>query len=219
MIRTIVLAHGEQARFTGMLDRPKQLIDLGGESIIARTVRLFRGHVDEVVVIAPWGGTVGPARVEAIPYPGGTTLHGLHQTRHLWNDIDRLIVLLGDVVFSTHTRDVVMAARSLTFVGREGPNPLTGKPWGELFALVCPRAAIAQLDAVLHEPHWQTAPGRLRDLAQFLRGCAVCPFAMTDIVNDYTDDIDTPEDVEAVLPRLRTQARDDIGEPLTGVLR
>lgn len=204
----IIMAQGEQTRLA-KLDRPKQLLPISDtETIIGRTLRMVSERVTGPKTVVCAGGGLWktlPAWLCTQQVTRAEITHGLANTKGLWAR-DRTIVLLGDVVYSPHALDVICSARQLTFVGRTEPSNITGKKWGDVFGLVMLDRDHATVGDALRPELWQVTSGKLWDLLEALvhekRG--VHGGLFTDLgPDDYTDDIDTPEDVELVLPRLR----------------
>ena len=215
--RIFILAHGDQTRLKD-LDRPKQLIMLNeDEALIERTLRLVEEISDDITIIAPrtpiWETFEEKHRqhltVKSI-HPGDFVLHGLWQTSPWWPGAQKLLVLLGDVVYSRHAIQRLRVARSFTFVGRSGSNPITGKAWGELFGLAIPEGCFEFLLKTLTETDWTSTGGKLWALLQRMRETWSIPFAFADLIGDYTDDIDTPEDLEHILPKLQELVKLDV---------
>jgi hypothetical protein len=142
------------------------------------------------------------------PTPGNSVLDGLKNAHELLEGADRVVVLLGDVIFSTWTMKQVLDTQSLIgLVGRETENRYTRKS-GEIFALTLGGAAPTKLiyntvtDAVWREAIIRLHnPGRLWDLKAKLD----IPL-FTVMPHDWTDDIDCPEDISNVLIPLRGMA-------------
>lgn len=168
----------------------KQLLPLGEETIISRTYRLVSDHVkysDTIVPICrgefldqfPKGTTIVSLRE-----PVGKLLHGIWETRHMWHVADRNVFLLGDVIYSKDILGRILDDEELfSIYGRLDQNKYTGKKAGELFSLS------------FYGNEWKhrmlvdlpKINGKLWDLYkvmgdEFFRS-----------VDDYTDDIDSPE--------------------------
>jgi CTP:molybdopterin cytidylyltransferase MocA len=203
-MRGLIMAQGNQERMGTSITYPKQLLPIGSETIIGRTVRLLRSlGVADIVVVArhvpTWTQFAAMHKVElqTLPETGTGAAAGIWRSRHLWTDPD-LAVLLGDVVFSRAVLSSVVAGEGLDFHiwsrGRD-QNPVTLRSAPEVFALrlsgdgkerYCSFAASCEANGTLYTLHLvqETLGGGRR-----IR------------VIDYTDDLDTPEDIDT-LPRL-----------------
>lgn len=206
----ILLAQGAQTRMPRRA-LPKHFLPITAtESIIGRTLRQVQtrdpGAKRYVVCdrseswlrLDPTVELVTMARARSVS-------ERVYQTIAMWQE--RTTLLLGDVVFSNWALDVFWQANRLTFVGRSGPNRVTGRPHGELFGFVITNNAdrVAMLDA-LRSSLWEGAPGRLWDL--------LATFTYDDPLvdlgpDDYTDDVDFDEDIDVALPRLQEAAAAD----------
>ena len=208
----VILAQGDQHRLAG-LGHPKHLLAISDtETIIGRTFRQLGEHFPGAKVIlvcdgAPIWKPYTPAEVEMVTLAPATCLcQRIWQTTPLWGDGTTL--LLGDVAFSHRALERLSIANRLTFIGRRGENRVTGCAYGELFGLTAPflEDRIALRDA-LRPSLWAFTPGRLWDLLDLFN----YDDPLVDLgPNDYTDDIDSPHEIEEALPRLRAAvARDD----------
>jgi CTP:molybdopterin cytidylyltransferase MocA len=215
-----ILAAGAQTRLVGVLDHPKGLLHLGstalpsGETIVERTARLAKTWFTEDVslVIPPdvisWQILCTRHNLHRVIAPGDHALPLLDRVRGLldgWRSStpDCFIFLLGDVVYSEATLGgpVFDAAHNhrLALIGRRGPNFVTGKTWGEVYALVVPVLTGPFVVSVIDYLKEQGNNLKLWDLTEAL---GTAHFVEVD-PSDFTDDIDTPEDLEHVLPKLR----------------
>lgn len=201
-MRVLIMAHGAQERFESYPLGCKALLPVGsdGESILGRTIRLA-APIGEVVVWAPLNGVIDQrcgTQVWSCARPGDSLLAQLRTTYPLWQRGG--LILLGDVVFSKRLMQRMAIVRSsipLLF-GRKGTNTWTGKTHGECYAVVVPHSEAASflLESMPSE-------GKLWDLLAALGATAhggASQFFRE--VTDFTDDIDTPEDVEHILPVL-----------------
>jgi len=196
---------------------PKHFARLQGEAVIERIVRLFRPHVEEMIV-------VGPDERYALP---GTELHipthlpefyeadKFACSADLWNPEGRTLVLLGDVFFTQEAarRIVEFDEREWRVFGRFGPSALTGTPWGELFAqsfwpehLEEHAAALVRIADLRQRKvigraagweHWRA----MNNVPDHLMGQHIQYERMVEI-DDFTDDIDFPADYDRMVKRL-----------------
>lgn len=165
----------------------KQLLQIGDESIIGRTYRMASKYSNDVIPICrgefleefPKSTTIVSLRE-----PVGKLLHGIWETRHMWHVADRNVFLLGDVVYSEDTLDRILSDDELCSIyGRLGQNKYTGKKAGELFSLS------------FYGNEWKhrmlvdlpKIGGKLWDLYEVMGD------EFFRSVDDYTDDIDSPE--------------------------
>lgn len=199
----LIMAHGQQSRLmNGSV--LKQLLPLGHERILDRTLRLVGDR--QVTVIGPPTLDVSGCTVCSTPDPGENLVAGIDRCRALWEKTKTTTVfLLGDVVFSQATLAKILACNRLAVFGRRGANSFTGKAYGELYALVVPfddKRIVSQYVVDLQRD--ATKAGRLWDLLERLGDVLV-------EVADFTDDIDTDDDVKNILPKLRQLVSTETG--------
>jgi hypothetical protein len=192
MTSVIILAQGRQTRFKS-LDYPKCLIEVGGEPLLDRTVRLI-SYGDELGITAHITAIAEPitraiydrngdARLNLVDAwrslddPGYCILDGLAQTTDLWSKDGRTVILLGDVCYSRAAMKAIFSdGRDCVFFGS---SDLTGST-GELYALAfngaTPTAPLSRLSwseflaGVIEDApcrkiaHKIAQPGHLRNL-------------------------------------------------------
>lgn len=213
-MRIIILAQGHQSRMPD-LKISKQLIPLvGTETIIGRTLRLLAMITQATVTVVapatdPWRAFClrhGVA-LRTHAWPGDSVLDGIQQSADLLR-IERHVYLLGDVAFSRAMLERAVAPGGPTrFFGRSDKSAITGKRHGELFGLQIDPLNSEPLSAAVSDPAWRKgirrpgSPGQLWDLQKRLGS----PIEEAG-ADDWSDDIDTPDDFLRVLPRLRDLA-------------
>lgn len=233
----LILCNGQQRRLP-MLPHPKHMLEVGGEPIIERTIRLLY----ELQPGGAWAaGVIGPAAFDAAieqsraqqpreeawrisrfraEDPGHCIVDGILAARATWHDpefpVARRVILLGDVVWSRAALTKVLAeTRPLVFAG----TPVLTAAQGEVFALVfdnpqhvknlcetCPCRMDGKRVRTFPHPrgghlrrllwHAQEARGRFEAM-----GSQTWDPALYLPIDDWTDDVDTPDDV-ARLPTL-----------------
>lgn len=224
-----ILAQGRQRRLQHRIATRKQLLEVNGEPILARTIRLCRDILPATVdnpsytVVIGWpdlGQEYAPA---TMPCPGNCILDGIREVESRLPTItSRRVYLLGDVVFSRAALTKILnEPRELFFAA----TPDLGRGSGEVFALSV--APVAQFEANLAlntvscrglDVGDKYQPGHLRNLLWRLmemRGLKndsgpVGEYHSSLVlpIDDWTDDIDTPNDVDH-LPELGKLAREE----------
>lgn len=220
----LIMAQGVQARWrrtNGDVELPafKQMIPVGkyGAPIIARTqiMATTHGYTEGMVVIGKPDVSGGGHHAE-LPEPVGPLLSGVRGTSGLW--IGRVIILLGDVVYSHNLLDYILQDKAdIRFYGRSGMNHFTGKAAPELFACAFNEH---MYDEILDHCNWMLERGQPIDyppkLWSLYRLCA--GFEHYDYKyekkilhnnRDYTDDIDSPEEHKQFWDILNTEAAKD----------
>jgi len=116
----LILAAGSQRRWEGSGGiGPKQMVDIEGEPLLARTIRQIKPHVAHF-----WIVTQQPDIVAAFPdltwyKPHRWTVEAVSACRERWGL--RTIVLLGDVLYGAKAMyQIVTDKQRLTFYGDTG---------------------------------------------------------------------------------------------------
>ena len=198
----------------------KQLVPIGnGEVLIQRTIRQLweisrakgirvEGDWSHATLIAPGDFLLYniPKWIEFRSFrePTGCILEGICRTKKEWRD-HRVIFLLGDVVYSNRMMQEIINNRdTVSFFGRIGSNVFTGKDASEIFAFSFTEDYIVQRDV------WEG----MRDI-WFRRQIQAKLWHFYDkselrtLDNDYTDDIDSPEEYNLFYEKLKELALAD----------
>lgn len=208
----LILAQGTSKRWArphgGLyLDRPKHFVEVDGETLIARTVRLFTERGCDVVVVAPDEPRyhVGAPVVELEdPYPSGQNLDKLLGTVPLWSVDGRTTVVFGDVFYTEHAADLIASCEEPQphWFRRPGPSKITGHEWDETFAFSFLPEHHHRVVEVAAAVNAKAASGRIR--AAFMRCHYAAMLGLPDIssrtaicntphqthIDDWTDDFD-----------------------------
>ncbi|BCG27483.1 hypothetical protein TUM18999_56740 [Pseudomonas tohonis] len=197
---------------------PKQFIEVQGETLIGRTLRLL----SEQGITMPWLVTASSAfaalpAISWCPLNSETKAHSLLAAESLWVNGD-LLVLYSDVYYSEAAFKSLLSISGTRFLGRSGRSAYTFKNYGELFAIrIASEDRSAALDAlarmVLH--HQRTNDQSFWNFYRLMAGLPLDGESMEQRlfidVHDETDDVDFVEDVpmllEAIEKPLRWRAR------------
>jgi len=189
----------------------KQLVPIGDETIITRTIRQFTPN--EMAVIAH-GDVFYPVilnKAYIMTFQGdvGTIIRGLWMTNEFWREDQQIVFLLGDVVFSNDLVEQILSKEhytTATIFGRTGSNPVTRKRAKEIFALVIPSGA---------ESHnfWRQEFRSfwVNHFGEKLWDFYSINYPELDFVeiNDYSDDVDSPQEYQQFYPRLQEATVND----------
>lgn len=220
-VTVLILAAGEQKRWE--MSEPlyyKQLLDVGGETIIARIERqvIQRGFFPRRITIHreledPWSYR---------PEYHRWTVETLLSTYYLWQSCT--VVLLGDVIYSRATMDRIFKPHNqkLKVFGNEYEiyalsmvdDALEKKymDFGDVYFVNMTTALKASISHA--ESGVAKGGGKLRKFYQ-----AYCGLNMTGNaiewnvlhkVDDYTHDVDNPEDYAALLKKIKDGTIDDL---------
>jgi hypothetical protein len=226
-MRAILLANGIGDRWDAEGESfLKQQIPIDGETIVSRTTRMLIelgfGH-SEIVVVGPevlWAesGVVGwkpPKRTLDEPDP---LLAGLEATRALW-DCGRTLILLADVVFSYNALDLLIASTEpIRFLGRSGANPIIDKAANELFGFVMSsefyECVVGHCLAMTRRGASINYPPKLWALYRLICGFEHDEYKYEDQIlldpEDYTDDVDSPQEYAHYWEYLKRAALEDL---------
>jgi hypothetical protein len=131
MTSIFLMANGSATRFPG---RCKHTVDIGGEPLIARTIRQLSSypapvylvtHKPEIIAHANGCGIINPG-------PTRTLAESILSTEPKWTN--RNIILLGDVVFTHQAISTIFSCDTLRFIGSDHRDRI--KPQDERYALV-----------------------------------------------------------------------------------
>lgn len=233
-IRVFIMANGDGDRWIqglakydpeGKLPKWKQAVTVGDEMIFHRTIRMLTEvgiDPEEIMVVGPrpmWKQPKAERQFKAVEPPGesGPLLEGVKTIFPLWES-DRTVVLLGDVVFSYRAiNGILKTLNPIMFLGRPGPNPVTGKQAPELFGF---SVAEEWYGPVLKHCERMTArgapiryPPKLWALYRLVCGFEHDEYKYDDdfLVDplDYTDDLDSVEEYRDYWPALSQTALAD----------
>jgi hypothetical protein len=138
----------------------------------------------------------------------GSLLKGIWHTRDMW-EADDIIILLGDVVFSNAAIDYILNVYSIVscvLFWREALNPITGKTASERFGVSIPKGAKEEfIGDIFHLWKFIEAQGRDTKLWDYQKYRALSGWTF----DDYTDDIDSPEEYDQFWGLLSGAALED----------
>ena len=190
-------------------DKPRQLIEIGGEPIVARTIRLLRENgVNDIAISSNLDGFKDfgvPVLKHNNPYKtadfdGGTG----YWVEGFYPVYAPVCYIFGDVVFSeeairkiveTDTKDIEFFASAPPF------DPRFSKKWAEPFAFKVKdpykfNLAISETMSLENKGYFKRR-AIAWELWQVIKGTPLNLIDYTNytIINDWTCDIDEPEDI------------------------
>ena len=120
----LILCAGECTRFDH--PTPKQLMPLGDETVLGRIVRQAKGYASEPVIVTHVGDIDAAFPCVSLYEPGQRryTCETLLSTYTLWEG--RVIVLLGDVIYSAQAMRTIMTHGELTFFTDKDAGEIVG---------------------------------------------------------------------------------------------
>ena len=211
MTTVLILAAGEQARWEDDMGI-KQLLPVEQESVISRIQRQVRDRGFAAFVVTHHPQIIKVSKRTIMPRERRWTAETLRSTAYMWTS--RVIVLLGDVVYSKAVMDSI--------INYDGAVRF----WGnlhEIFALNFNDEAMTKMftaiDKAIHHAEFQGGPGKLRKDYQACVGVDIednnirQPYFEEDLPPDNTKDFDTTGEWKAfVLEVLNTWKLDDLPE-------
>jgi len=206
------MAQGEGSRwrehtYVDLPSKFKQLTPLGDETIITRTLRQIKSCPDVTVIADGYFAAYMPQDVKLVYFrTPGSLLFGIWQTTKWMDFHSRNIILLGDVVYSNSLiEDILADKKEYRIYGRDTGNPVTGKKAKELFALeIAPYNYLSLLDRDIEICLKRNKNARLWDLQNEVKSPLY--------VDDYTDDLDSPEEYNQFWNKLKAAALKDDNE-------
>ncbi len=215
--KAIIICAGEATRWGDYLGTKKHLIEIEGERLLNRTVRLLKERgVEEIYIVVKeitdayhvegatqWKANLNPdANVDADKFLS---------SQELWNDDGRTLVFYGDCYFTDEAMDTIVnfTSREWTLFCRPNASKVTGTPWGECFAqsfytddIPRHRAALLRIarlykDGVITRcggwEHYRAILGRpdARIRRPHVMGSNYVE------IDDWTDDFDYPKDYDS----------------------
>jgi hypothetical protein len=143
MTNAIIICAGEGTRWGDYLGVPKHLIEVDGERILNRLVRLINKYAVEdtkIYVVARDHDkryeVPGSTYYEADLNPHNFDADKFLSSRALWNGQGRTVVFYGDCYFTDEAVKTIMEHEGADWLlfARFDKSDITGCPWGECFA-------------------------------------------------------------------------------------
>lgn len=208
--KVIILCAGDATRWGSYLGLPKQLIPIGDESLLDRTVRLLRAHnLNEINIVSHDDRLNIESCSFFKPLKHQWVVETLLSTQSLWGD--KTIILLGDVFFTESALNTIISGsnKNIHFYGRCEGSRYTSTPWGEIFALSFGRDNQFSLIEDIQNVISDAALGGRGKLWELYRSLANFPLNKHMFekkifiqIDDFTDDFDTPDDYKKILKNM-----------------
>ena len=205
---TLIMAQGHATRWgNGTF---KHLAAFNGVPMLTRVCQQVQERDTDGIVIgwAEYEGHTAGLGLMSMAKPGRDVCFGILDTAHLWQGYDRVIILLGDVVYSQATIDLIYSdTGSLRFYGRIEPGRVTGKTVDERYGFwfrpgvvgdyikKCVKEVIADEACVpALKSLYQHLIGAPRHYPHPAKPMVYWDDIVLTEVNDYTDDFDHYEE-------------------------
>ena len=204
-MRYIIMCGGSYLKWK----TPRQLLPVDGEPIVARTIRLLREHGVMDIAISSGNDVFGQFGVPVLKHNNSYEANGYDNISGIWCDAffptdDPVCYLFGDVIFSPDAIKTIVETRTedIQFFASAPPfAPEYPKQWAEPFALKVVNTG--RLKKAIHAVKQYDAQRRFRrkpimwELWSVITGGDLnsIDYHSYVAINDYTCDIDDPEEV------------------------
>ena len=207
-MKVFIMAQGKGSRWdhdVPTISNYKQLLEIRpGERIIQRTIRQFSKYNPIVIANGDFADHV--LMMRSLHEPTGSINEGILSLYEDWNNVGYTTILLGDVVFSNDAvRKIINCEHDFTIFCRDGANKVTGKDAREIFALKFNHLRISWIMKLLMTLKAEQAP-KLWNMWEKVQNMRPSPI---EIIDDYTDDIDSVEEYNAWFSILRRCVKED----------
>ena len=203
--RVILLADGKSSRWKFSV--AKHLIVVNGEILLHRTIRQLKERGAEDIWVTshdPACDVPGICRYE--PVNNVYQIDQFYACRELWQQLDDVVFLYGDVYFSDAAMNTILNHdfEDYAYYQRTHASAITGKPWKEGFAMrVRDRGVFLSACSHIRE---ELMVGKIKEqhhqLQGYLEGHGTDAYFEDTIgphgveIDDETDDFDVPSDVQ-----------------------
>lgn len=216
--RVIIAAAGKGSRWDNYLGIDKHFVEIDGEPIIKRTVRLLnKMGIDDICVVGPddrykiEGSELYIPKLTPEYYDADKFL----SSKDLWLEDGKTILLFGDVYFTERALDTIVnhSHQDWLAFGRPFESEITGG-CGEIFAHSFYPGHIREHEAALNllvDYYNRDILQRISGWEHYrvmvgMSGAEVRRHIIADrfvIIDDWTDDFDIPERYEMYLSKKR----------------
>lgn len=203
-------------------ETPRQLTEINGEAVVARTIRLLKAAGVKDIAISSNDKRFSSFGVPVLQHDNDLDVKPDKTSTGYWVDAfypmeDPACYLMGDVVFSPDSIKTITETYTngiMFFASRPPFSPAYIKPWAEPFAFKVVdqkkfRWAIDYVKANVNTGIFRRHPIAW-ELWQVINGEGprYINFDNYVAINDYTCDIDRPQDAVAIAEVLKHEKRD-----------
>ena len=190
MHQAILLAGGVGKRWE--LHRPKHYLEIDGERLIQRTIRMAQPLFDDLVVAVPHAGYIHDAREFIVPdHLRRPEQQKILSSKEEWSSA-RTTLLYGDVYYTPAAlQSFAESTQPLVFLLRHDESDATGKPHGEIYGIAFAESLQKKIMTAMDGfTHVDGIPDRA---GWWLWHCLQSA-ATAIVVEDETEDFDSLED-------------------------
>lgn len=192
--------------------KPRQLLEINGEPIVARTIRLLRENGIEDIAISSNLPDFDKFGVPVLAHENSYDTKGYNDHTGQWADAfypceEPVCYLFGDVVFSPEAINKIIEKEtdSIEFFASAPPfDPRYVKEWAEPFALKV--VDNAKLKCAVEDTRLLDFDGFFArkpimwELWQVIKRTPlnIIDYTNYTVINDWTCDVDSPDDIEMI---------------------
>ena len=204
-MKYIIMCGGHYTKW----EKPRQLLEIHGEPIIARTVRLLKENGANPLISSdnPEFGNYAPVVYHENKYLGFGSGNNGRWTDCFYPSDEPVCYIFGDVVFSPEAIKTIVQSvnKDIEFFASAPPfDRRYAKKWAEPFALKVWDQAKLKNAISLTEKY--AAEGRFKrkpimwELWQVINNQRLnhIDYRSYTVINDYTCDVDSPEDLKRI---------------------
>lgn len=196
----------KQERWAKYMRGPKQFVEVQGERLVERTLRLSRSYIDcDIYLLALDDEFSSLPVTRLVPNQFATKAHSVLGALDAWG-FGELIILYSDVYYSEKAFSTLMNTPGTHFFGRSGRSAFTFKNYGELFAVRVAQEDKACFVEVLRQSvrnYTLTGQQSFWVVYRLMAGLPIDKHLVENElfveVHDETDDVDFPQDVNRLV--------------------
>jgi hypothetical protein len=209
-VRVLILCAGEGSRWNNYTGVPKHQVVIEDEILVERTVKQFLKYTDDIVVVYNDDSYKIPGTLsyKANIKESNNIMDKFLSSHNQWSDT-KTIIVFGDVYFTDEAVDSIATNdREWCFFLRRDASKITGKPWGEIFALSFNASFNKKmLENLVNLVFMQTSSNPMFAAGWMLLGYLLKVERIEKIftpengysyvsIDDWTDDFDYPQDYD-----------------------
>jgi len=215
--RIIIVAAGKANRWNNYLGVAKHFIEIDGEPIIYRLVRLLRERNENDIHVV---GLTKDYEIEGsklyipnINYKENADADKFLSSKELWSKDERTIVFYGDCYFTEKAIDTILnyQPKEWTLFCRPGKSMITGHKWGECFAQSFYPEHLEKHEENLHQIANLWKRGKIKRCGGWEHYRAMVGLNLTKHrmstnyieINDFTEDFDSANDYDLWIARYK----------------
>lgn len=226
----IIACSGSGNRWNNYLGKKKHLIEINGESLLHRTVRLIKSFDinSEIIIMAYTKDYIVKDTTLHIPILFPIKQHqnfpAIYASYDIWNSNGKTIFLFGDIFYTMDAMKLIinssLKSNNIIFFGRKSGSTITDKKWQEIFGMsfnfTHNKILLEKLEYIkkLYERR-KIKRFITWELYKFLNNIPINQIPITDFnedfinINDFTDDFDFPIDYDNWIKKYNQNAIKD----------